>query len=269
MALVQSNGWEFEFEITGDGPDLVFIHGEIHGSVYWEHQIAEFSKDHRCLVYNRRGHKGTGAPEFGYSLENQRRDLEGLIEHFGVTDPIIISLAFGTTIAADYAIRHPDKVRGLVLVAWSELHEARLYFERWLKANGTVASILENEGREALFEFLRREGGKTVYMVIPPDEPFRERAIQLLGGHPLEEYQRGMLEFATSVPDLIAPLSSLDIPALGICGTEDPFPDQPNQLAGMKNFREAGLIEGAGRFVQWEKPEEFNRLVRSFIDNLT
>ena len=269
MTLISSNGWQFGCAITGEGQDLVFIHGEIHGASYWENQIKEFSRDHRCFIYNRRGHNGTGAPSFGYSLENQSRDLEGLIKSFDIQNPILISLAFGTTIAADYAIHHPKEVKGLVLVAWSELHDARLYFDRWLAASEKVAKILEKRGRQALLEYLRQEGGKTVYMVIPPNGPFREKSIQLLGGHPLTEYRQGMLEFATSVPDLITPLSALETPMLGICGAEDPFPDQPEKLSHITNFTEAPFIDNAGRFVQWEKPAEFNSLLRSFILRLS
>ena len=80
MTMVPVNGWSFDCEITGEGPDIIFIHGEIHGKEYWEHQLKKFSKTHRCLTYNRRGHSTTGAPEYGYSLENQRRDLEALIK---------------------------------------------------------------------------------------------------------------------------------------------------------------------------------------------
>jgi pimeloyl-ACP methyl ester carboxylesterase len=39
-------------------------------------------------------------------------------------------------------------------------------------------------------------------------------------------------------------------------------------LAGMKNFREALSIPGAGRFVHWEKPREFNAVVREFLQSL-
>ncbi len=267
MAKVHINGWDFDCQIRGEGPDLVFIHGEIHGTDYWEHQISEFARDHRCLTYNRRGHFGTGAPEYGYSLENQTRDLEGLIDHFAIQRPAIVAVAFGTTIAANYAIRHADNVRALTFVAWSELHEARLYFDRWVKANERVCAILETEGREAMLDFLRREAGRSVYMVINTDSPIREKCIQLFGRHPLHEYRTGMLEFATSVPDLIKPLEDVTVPALGICGDKDPFPDQPEQLAGMTNFREAPMIEGAGRFVQWERPEEFNALLREFLNS--
>jgi pimeloyl-ACP methyl ester carboxylesterase len=265
MTMIQANGWSFDCEITGVGPDIIFVHGEIHGMEYWEHQVEEFSKSHRCLTYNRRGHSSTGAPEYGYSLENQRRDLEALIEHFEIENPIIVAVAFGTTIAADYAIRHPNLVKGIVLVAWSELHDARKYFDRWVKASKQVVAILESKGKDGLVEFLRNEGGRTVYMVIPLESPIRESCIQMFANHPIEEYKQGMLEFATSVPNLIEPFLKLDLPVLGICGALDPFPDKPEILSGMPGFLEAPFVAGASRFVQWEKPEEFNNLMHNYL----
>ncbi len=265
MALVNANGWTFDCELCGSGPDIIFIHGEIHGARYWEHQLAEFSKDHRCLIYNRRGHAGTGAPDFGYSLENQTRDLEALIDHFDMKRPTIAAVAFGTTIAANYALRHPADVRAIAMVAWSELHEAHLYFERWVKATEQVLQAYEDGGREGMIEFLRREAGRSLYFVINTDSPMREELIQLFAAHPIAEYRHGMLEFATSVPDLVGPFAKLTLPVLGICGAKDPFPDKPEVLAGMKNFREAAPIADTGRFIQWEQPAAFNAVLREFL----
>jgi pimeloyl-ACP methyl ester carboxylesterase len=268
MTMIQANGWSFDCEVTGEGSDIIFIHGEIHGSEYWEHQVKEFSKSHRCLTYNRRGHSSTGAPEYGYSLENQRRDLEALIEHFEIENPIIVAVAFGTTIAADYAIHYPNNVKGVVLVAWSELHDARKYFDRWVNANRLVVNILESEGKDGLVKFLRKEGGRTVYMVIPLASPVREACIQMFANHPIEEYKQGMLEFATSVPNLIEPFSKLDLPVLGVCGALDPFPDKPEILSRMAGFFEAPFIADASRFVHWEKPEEFNKLMHNYLQKI-
>lgn len=268
MPMIQANGCDFYYEMTGKGRDIVFIHGEIHSLEYWEHQIAEFSRDHRCFAYNRRGHARTGWTDYGFSLVNQTRDLEHLIGTLGIEQPLIVSLAFGTTIAANYAIGNSGRVRGLVLGAWSELHDALQYFERWERYTAQAATVLEKQGRDALISLLREQGGKTIYKVIPVDSPVREKVIQMFASHPLGEYQRGMLEFGLSVPDLIAPLRALDLPVLGLCGAQDPYPDQPQVLAGMRRFREAPQIEGAGRFVQWEKPAEFNAAVRDFIATL-
>src|SRR5438034_6138704 len=160
MAIASVNGCNFYCELSGAGPDLVFIHGEIHGSEYWEHQIPEFSRDHRCLLYNRRGHARTAVSEYGFSLVNQTRDLACLLDHFAMQRPTIVAVAFGTTIAVNFAIQHPERVKGLILVAWSELHEAMLYFERWKKYSELVTRILETEGRERLLSYLREEAGK-------------------------------------------------------------------------------------------------------------
>ena len=265
MSLVNANGWEFDCEIVGKGPDIVFVHGEIHGTEYWEHQIGEFALDHRCFVYHRRGHGRTGAPGGGYELENQRSDLEALIGHFDIVRPVIVAVAFGTAIAVDYTIRHPEQVRGVVMVAWSELHEAGKYFDRWAAANREVVRILKEQGRDALIDYLRREAGRSLYTVIPLDSPIREPCIQMFARHPAEEYERGMLEFAVSVPSLVEPFTRLDTPVWGVCGSLDPFPDQPDTLADMAGFRELPPIAGASRFVQWEKPDAFNAILREFL----
>lgn len=265
MPHVIANDCSFLYELEGQGQDLVFIHGEIHGLEYWEHQLPEFSRDHRCLAYNRREHVGTAAKEYGFSLTNQTRDLAALLDRFGMRRPVIVAVAFGTTIAANYAIQHPDRVKALVIVAWSEMHNAPLYFGRWETYSEKVAQVLEREGREALIEFLRREGGKTIYRVIPVDSPVREQCIRMFAAHPLEQYRRGMLEFARSVPNLVPQFRQVKVPVLGVCGANDPYPDQPEVLAGMANFAETKPIAGAGRFVRWERPAEFNRLVRDFL----
>jgi hypothetical protein len=41
MPIIQANGCDFYYEQHGQGRDMVFIHGEIHGLEYWEHQLAE------------------------------------------------------------------------------------------------------------------------------------------------------------------------------------------------------------------------------------
>ena len=74
-----------------------------------------------------------------------------------------------------------------------------------------------------------------------------------------------MLDFARSVPDLVPRFLGLNTPVLGVCGANDPFPDQPAVLAGMANFREAPMIPNAGRFMHWEQPEAFNALLADFL----
>jgi pimeloyl-ACP methyl ester carboxylesterase len=148
------------------------------------------------------------------------------------------------------------------------MHDAFQYFKRWQQYALHAAQVLEREGREAFINLLREEGGKSIYKVIPVDSPVREKVIQMFAGHPLGEYQRAMLEFGLSVPNLVPEFKKLEIPVLGVCGDRDPYPDQPEVLRGMVNFREAPQIQGGGRFVNWERPTEFNAAIRSFLQSL-
>lgn len=269
MATIRVNNCDFQYELSGAGRPIVFVHGEIHGMQYWEEQVAEFSRDHTCLIYNRRGHTGTEWTNYGFSLVNQARDLAGLIEALGLERPIIVALAFGTTIAAQYAIDHPEKVAGMVIGAWSELHDAPRYMEVWTAATKRVVPVLEHDGRHALIDLLRKEGGKSIYRVIPKEEgPFREKVIQMMASHPVQQYRQGMLELGNSVPNLAPRFSQLDIPVMGVCGQDDPYPDQPEMLKGMKNFHEAPSIPGAARYVNWQRPAEFNHAVRKFVETI-
>jgi pimeloyl-ACP methyl ester carboxylesterase len=111
------------------GPTLSSSTARSTGLEYWEHQIPEFARDHRCFAYNRRGHAKTGSTNYGFSLVNQTRDLAQPDRSLRHGDGrCIIAVAFGTTIAANYAIQYPDRVRGVVLAAWSEMHDAMQYF---------------------------------------------------------------------------------------------------------------------------------------------
>ena len=79
MPTVTVNGCDFHYE-------------------HWDQQIADLSRDHCCLIYNRRGHAWTQWTEYGFSLNNQTRDLEQIVERLGIQQPVFIALAFGTTI---------------------------------------------------------------------------------------------------------------------------------------------------------------------------
>ncbi|GHF74423.1 alpha/beta fold hydrolase [Seohaeicola zhoushanensis] len=267
--VVHANGNDFSCWFEGKGDkDIVLIHGEIHGKAYWEPQIREFMKDHRCLAYDRRGHHGSDTAAFGFSVENQTRDLRALLDHFGMRRPRIVALAFGSTIAANFANQNPDRVESMVIGAWGELHDALSYLQRWEVAGRLSAEAFEAGGKPALVDLLRREGGKTMYMVIPPEgDPLREPVIDLMASHSAAHYRSGMLEVASSVPDLVSRFEQLDLPVLGICGADDPFKDEPEMLSRMKNFREASMIEGGGRFAHWQQPGVFNRVARDFFES--
>jgi len=74
----------------------------------------------------------------------------------------------------------------------------------------------EESGGHVIFDLLREEGGKTIYKVIPVDSPVREKVIRMFASHPLGEYQRGMLEFGLSVPNISNSSTAMTGTSIGI-----------------------------------------------------
>src|SRR5262245_19872660 len=98
MPIARVNNCDFHFEITGRGPDVIFIHGEDHSLELFEHQISFFSQRYRCIAYDRRGHGRSELTPYGYSLHNQTLDFASLLDHLQIRQPIIVAVAMATPI---------------------------------------------------------------------------------------------------------------------------------------------------------------------------
>ena len=139
MPIADVNGCKIYYEMSGIGPNVVFVHGEDHGIEMFEHQIAQLCGDYQCLAYYRRGHGRSELAPYGYSLRNQMLDLAGLLDRLEVRQAVIVAVAMATTIAASYALEYPDRVRALVLASWYELDGYPLMGRRRAKKYTTTS----------------------------------------------------------------------------------------------------------------------------------
>ncbi len=268
MPHVAVNNCNFYYEMQGDGPPLVFIHGETHGTLLFEEQLPHFSRAYRCFTYDRRGHGKSEVPPYGYSLWNQTYDLKCLLDHFGFEQVIIVAVAMSTTIGAQFTLLYPERVKALALCSWYELEGFPLLEQRRKTHQMSFAALhlkmrdlLLERGATALADYLE---DITVLPIFPPDKPqVRRKLAELFASHAPEHYAQSA-EFYTSMPNLCAQMHQVKCPVLGICGTDDPSPDKPELMAGVANFRQA-WIKGARRFTMMEYPQEFNRILDEFL----
>lgn len=108
------------YEISGKGHPLVFIHG-LGGSIsVWRRQLEFFDQNYTCLAYDIRGHGKTSTktdPRFSLNLwSNDLVELLGLIH---LEKPCLIGHSLGASIALKTYLERPDLVRGLVLLGAS------------------------------------------------------------------------------------------------------------------------------------------------------
>jgi 3-oxoadipate enol-lactonase len=270
MPTLNANDCDFYYEITGTGPDVVFIHGEDHHLEMFQNQVAHFSNRYRCIAYDRRGHRKSQLTPFGYSLYNQTLDLTGLLDHLRIQRPVLVAFGMGAPIATSFALANPGRVRGLVLAARYELdgypmmevHRRGKHPTTFPKFHMQEFEALRDGGPQGLVEFFRK-GGDALLPILPANPELREQVMHMIASHPPEHFIKAA-EFCTSLPNLTDRLKEITCPILGICGTEDPSPDNPGQLAGARNFEQV-WIPGSRRFSMLEEPVAFNAALDRFF----
>ncbi len=98
------------------GTPIVLIHGLAASSAFWYAAGAQFlSLLGPCLAYDLRGHGKSESPETGYSVTAMMGDLEALMDDRGIDEAHLVAHSFGGMIALLFALRHPDRVKSLVL----------------------------------------------------------------------------------------------------------------------------------------------------------
>lgn len=222
MPSVETNGVETHYEVTGDGPPIVFIHGATSDRQLWKPVIERLSNEYRCIAYDVRGHGRTGGSDRDeYSVELFADDLHELVTKLGLDAPILFGLSLGGMIAQTYAVRHGDSLRAMVVSGaptpeLSGLGE-RLFrvtmprvitppiklvgYQRMLSAiNWVQLQLFDEEAAGDLDEIDR----------IRDEEPemTTEEVIKLFGA--LRSFHLGSL-----------PLESIDVPTLALVGERE------------------------------------------------
>ncbi len=102
---------------SGNGTPVVLIHG-IGASLYaWRYTLPPLvGAGYRVVTFDNRGFGFSGKPPHGYSTSDYARLVVALLDSLGISSAVLVGHSMGGVIAAETALRHPDRVRGLVLI---------------------------------------------------------------------------------------------------------------------------------------------------------
>lgn len=111
---VMSGGARLAGEAAGDGPCVVMLHAGVADRRMWRGAMAALSKTRRAIAYDRRGFGETVTPDEPFSHID---DLAAVLDCLDCARATLIGCSQGGRIAIDFALAHPERVDGLVLVA--------------------------------------------------------------------------------------------------------------------------------------------------------
>jgi pimeloyl-ACP methyl ester carboxylesterase len=115
--VANTSAGEIEFVLKGDGPVVLFLHGGPGGydqglleSETWNE--GGFS----VLSISRPGYLRTPLSS-GVTVEEQADAVDALLESLGISEVAVIGISAGGPTALQLALRHPERIRALILMA--------------------------------------------------------------------------------------------------------------------------------------------------------
>ncbi len=125
-AYLEENGIRRHYLDEGSGDAVVMLHGNPTWSFYYRNLVLALRGQCRVIVPDHVGCGFSDKPDetrYDYTLRQRVEDLELLLEHVGVTKDITLVLHdWGGMIGMAYAVRHPERIRRLVLLNTGAFH---------------------------------------------------------------------------------------------------------------------------------------------------
>ncbi|MGF1505851.1 MAG: alpha/beta fold hydrolase [Anaerolineae bacterium] len=121
-----ANGHLMHYLDEGHGDPIVMVEGIPTWAFYYRYQEKAVRDEYRAVVPDHIGMGLSQKPQdayYTYTLKSRIDDLEALLEHTGVTQDITLVVHdWGGPIGFGYAIRHPERIKRLMILNTSAFH---------------------------------------------------------------------------------------------------------------------------------------------------
>lgn len=216
----------------GQGQPLILLHGNGEDSSYFEHQLREFSRDHRVIAIDTRGHGKSPRGTAPFRIRQFAEDLHSFMQQQGIEKAHLLGFSDGGNIALTFALKYPAMVEKLIL------NGANLYPEG---VKDEVQLPIELEYRIALMcaEHSAKAAAEAEMLGLMVNDPHID---------PKE-------------------LAALAVPTLVIAGDDDMIKDEHTRLIAASIPGAVLKIIHGDHFIANACPMPFNAAVREFLES--
>lgn len=258
-SVIVRDGSRIHYESYGSGKPMVFVHGWGISRV-WQYQITEFSKSHRVITIDLRGHGESEGSKGDYSVDTLGNDLLEVIEKLELKDVILVAWSMGASAAIKLMVDpKPKEVGSLIIVAGTPMLTA-IYERRdgkvFIIGKKGVIGTLFRLAKGYTFELFRRRGFlKNRLSIIMNCGPWAN--LKTLWG-----YAKTMAN-----TDLTGILDKIKLPTLIIHGDRDIICPVEGAYYMVERIKWARLeiLKGDDHTLSLTDPEQVNDKIREFI----
>lgn len=259
-----TEGPRLYYERQGAGEPLLFITGFTISAAVFEPIVGMYAEHFDVITYDNRWSGRSPKPLRLTSVPELADDAARLLDALGVESAHVYGLSMGAMIAQELALRHPEKVLGLILGGGTP-GGPRAVLPYLDELGGILAHAATNMPRERFpwigaFLFsdkFRRENPDKVRELVP-----------LFVRHFSPPWAINAHWWATVFHDTVSRLDDIQAPTLVMQGGEDgmaPF-GVAELLAERIPDAELAVVEGAGHAYPLEQPEESLRILLEWYD---
>jgi pimeloyl-ACP methyl ester carboxylesterase len=250
----------------GSGLPLVLLHGFPLDHTMWSRQ-EPLADAVRLIAPDQRGFGASGGalPE---SIAQLADDVVALLDALHVAEPAVVcGLSMGGYVAEQVAVRHPARVRALVLVDTkleADTPEARV---ARAKLAATVARVGQEPVAEAMIPNLlaRSEAARRH----PARALIEEQLRRTILATPVETITAALAALAAR-PDMVEPMRAVAVPVLLVVGEEDTITPPECMQRAERVLQQPRLLimPRCGHLAPLEDPAAFNAALREFLGGL-
>jgi pimeloyl-ACP methyl ester carboxylesterase len=241
------------------GLPILLIHGHPFDRTLWAPQVTALTAaGYRVVTPDLRGYGRSSVTPGKVLLADFADDLAALLDHLGIERAVVGGVSMGGQITMEFQLRHPERVRALVLSdtsAPAETAEGQAFRNRL--ADRLLAEGMDGYAHEVIDKML------AAYNVTAmPDV-----AARVLKTMCATEGAAAALRGRAERPDYRDALASVEAPVLILVGADDVYTPVPEAEAIQRLVPHSTLvvIERAGHLPGAEQPERFNAALLRFL----
>lgn len=299
--FVQTNGVTLKVLEAGEpgNPVVVLTHGFPELAYSWRHQIPVLAAaGYHVLAPDQRGYGGSSRPDGidAYNIVELTADIAGLLDDVGAERAVLIGHDWGSPVATNFPLFFPERVSAVAALSvppvprasgpptqiWRRIVGDNFFYILYFQEPGVADAALGADVRESMRRMVTMEG------VSAPPEELTGRPVPPLpdwiSADEFEHYVEAFGETGFTGPlnwyrnfdrnwELTenTPAPTITAPVLFLAGTADPVlgftPRDRVHHVVTGDYREV-LIDGAGHWLQQERPDEVNTVLLEFLETL-
>lgn len=123
MALARLSEANLFYRESGRGDPWIVVHGGLGSDHTYLRAFDRLADDARIVYFDQRGNgRSSQVPEERITFDTLCRDIEELADHLGIARFGLVGQSFGGYVALEFALRHPERLTGLVLMDTAPRH---------------------------------------------------------------------------------------------------------------------------------------------------